>query len=52
MLRLSDPVVALDFDMAAAWRLQQWLDEREASKYEAMAEAGQPEILTDLLSPT
>lgn len=33
LMGLSDPVIALDFDNAAAMRLQQWEDERTAAMF-------------------
>lgn len=35
LMQLADPVIALDFDNAAAMRLQQWEDERTAAFFGA-----------------
>jgi hypothetical protein len=35
LMRLDDDVIALDFDNAAAMRLQQWEDERAAAFFGA-----------------
>lgn len=35
LLTLAEDVVALDFDQAAAWRLQEWEDERTRAMWGA-----------------
>lgn len=42
MLGILNETVALDFDIACAARLQQWKDEREIARLEAMAGGSDP----------
>lgn len=35
LLGVSDEALALDFDMAATLKLQEWQDEREAERWKA-----------------
>jgi len=39
LLALDDAVIALDFDNAAAMRLQQWEDERNAAFFGSVGES-------------
>lgn len=38
LLQLADDAVALDFDQCAAWRLQEWEDERTRAMWGATSE--------------
>lgn len=49
MLRLSDDVISLDFDIAAAWKLQEWFDEREANRLAAMSGVPEIDVMRDLI---
>lgn len=44
LLQLGDEVIALDFDNAAALRLQWWEDERAAAFLQAQVGGAQPEM--------
>ena len=49
LLSLSDDVIALDFDIAAAWKIQEWFDEREANRMAAMSGAPEIDVMRDLI---